>query len=327
MLPPLISVVIPNWNGRRFLPPCLEALRRQTWTRREVLVVDNGSSDGSLEMLRRAYPEVRLLRFPTNRGFSAAVNAGIAAARGDCIALLNNDTEAEPRWLEALHGALGVDPALGFAASQMRCFRQRHLLDGAGDAYTRYGLAFPRGHLRPARGRYDRPDEPFSACAGAALYRRALFEQSGLFDEDFFCYLEDVDLCFRGRWRGFRGVYVPDAIVYHHGAGSSGRRFTPFQIRHDVRNMLNVMTKNLPREVLLPGLGRIFLYQLKVAAVYVVLRHAPLAYARGLLGFFHQLPRMLAKRRRIMSGRRVPTSAILTHLLASEHERRRSRRL
>ena len=320
---PLISVVIPNWNGKRFLAACLTSLRRQTWRHLEIVLIDNGSTDGSVDFVRQLYPEVRILCFAANRGFSVAVNAGIAAARGAFIALLNNDARAEPRWLEALYAGIIADSSVGFAASKMLSVDRSGKLDGAGDGYTRYGLAFARGRNQVDRGQYDRADEPFSACAGAALYRRELFEQVGAFDEDFFAYLEDVDLCFRSRWLGYRGCYAPDAVVYHVGAGSRGH-FTPFHIRHDVKNMLHVMTKNFPASLLLREWPRILLCQLKVAAHYCVLRHAPLAYGRGLLGYLRQLPRMLAKRRSIMQSRRAPFSAIRPLLLASERERRRT---
>lgn len=327
MSTPLISVIIPNWNGKRFLAACLDSLQRQTWLHREVVLVDNGSTDGSIEFVRRTYPEVRLLSFASNRGFSAAVNAGIAASTGEFLALLNNDTEAEPRWLEALHAGISRDARFGFAASKMLRFDAREIIDSAGDAYTRYGLAFGRGRDLADQGQYDSADEPFSACGGAALFRREVFEKAGAFDEDFFSYLEDVDLCFRIRWLDRRGCYVPEAVVYHVGQGTTGQRFNPFQIRHDVKNMLHVIIKNFPWRLLLPNLPRILLYQLKVAAHYSVLCGSPLAYARGLAAFAAELPRMLSKRRRIMTTRQAPLSAIVPLLVASEQERRRARRL
>lgn len=180
---PLLSVIIPNWNGAAHLPTCLEALRRQTYPHREILVVDNGSTDGSLSLLAR-YPEVRVLALGRNRGFAGAVNAGIRAARGEILVLLNNDTEAAPTWLEALAAAFARHPDAGLLASKILLFDRREVFHSAGDYYRVDGIPGNRGVWEPDVGQYDREEEVFSACGAAAAYRRALLEDIGLFDED-----------------------------------------------------------------------------------------------------------------------------------------------
>ncbi|MCP3676917.1 MAG: glycosyltransferase family 2 protein, partial [Deltaproteobacteria bacterium] len=187
-----VTVVIPNWNGKHFLKTCLDSLKNQTYTNHTIIVVDNGSTDGSVEFLDEFYPHVEVVRFPENRGFSAAVNGGIKRARGTYIALLNNDTEVDSRWLEELVKALERQPEVGFCASKMLNYYKRTIIDTIGDGFSRYGIAFKRGTRKKDAPRYKREEYLFGACAGASIYRKELFEDVGLFDEDFFAYLEDI---------------------------------------------------------------------------------------------------------------------------------------
>jgi GT2 family glycosyltransferase len=303
-LPTRVTVVIPNWNGERFLSTCLTSLREQTFKDFETVVVDNGSTDHSVALVDRSFPQVRVLPLSENRGFSAAVNAGIEASRTEYVALLNNDTETDPRWLEVLVRAAETYPEAGSFASKLVDYEDRHLLDGAGDALRRSGLPYRLGHGEPDRGQYDRTAFVLSACAAAALYRQSMLDDVGLFDEDFFAYCEDGDLSMRAQLAGYRCLYVPRAVVYHMGSASTGER-SPFAVRLGTRNGLCLLVKNLPAPLVPSFLPFVVVGQLSrlvVAASTSTLR----AHLEGLAGALRLLPLMLRKRREIQKRRQVP---------------------
>jgi GT2 family glycosyltransferase len=243
--PRQLSVVIPNWNGEVWLRICLPALARQTLAGFEVIVVDNGSTDGSLAYLAQAHPEVHCLCNAENRGFSGAVNQGIRAARGEYVALLNNDTEPAPDWLERLAACMDRHPNLFSVGSKMLCYQNRDRIDDAGDGYTVLGFAFRRGDELP-EARYRQDAEVFTVCAGAALYRKDLLLALDGFAESFFAYVEDVDLGWRARRAGYRNWFCADSIVWHIGSASSGSRYNPFKIFLTNRNNLWLLRRNLP---------------------------------------------------------------------------------
>ena len=305
---PRVTVVIPNWNGERFLNLCLVSLRRQSFEDFETILVDNGSTDASVDFTKRNFPEVRLIPLGDNRGFSAAVNAGIRVSEAEYVALLNNDTEADPDWLEALVRAAESCPEAGLFASKLVDFQDRRLLDGAGDALRRSGLPYRVGHRELDRGQFDEPAFVFGACAAAALYRRALFREIGLFDEDFFANCEDGDLSFRAQLAGYRCLYVPQSVVYHMGSATFGKR-SPTATRLGTRNSLCMLVKNLPAPLvprLLPFAVAGQLARLIVTASTSTLR----AHLEGLGGALLLLPLMLRKRREIQKRRRVPVGYI-----------------
>ena len=212
---PLASIVIPNWNGAHHLPDCLDSLRRQRYPRFEVILVDNGSTDGSLALLAQTYPEVRLIALGENWGFAPACNLGMRAARGEILVLLNNDTETDPGWLEALVAAFERWPGAGAVASKMLLFDRRDHLHTAGDFYRLDGTPGNRGVWQRDEGQFYEQEPVFSACGGSAAYRRAMLDQVGLLDESFFFSCEDVDLGWRAQLAGWACVYAPGAIVYH----------------------------------------------------------------------------------------------------------------
>lgn len=216
-----VSVVIPTWNGRDLLAAALASLRRQTLESFETVVVDNGSSDGTHELLTREHRDVRQVNLAENRGFAAAVNAGIAAAAGDVIVLMNNDTEAAPGWLEALVRAMDTNPDAGSVASRMLAYSAPRRIDSAGVQLGLYASQIGEGAQDGPW--FDQPREVFAACAGAAAYRRAALDDVGLFDERYFAYFEDVDLGARLQLAGWRCVYAPDAVIHHHGSATSNR--------------------------------------------------------------------------------------------------------
>jgi GT2 family glycosyltransferase len=307
-------VVIPNWNTREFLGPCLESLRRQTFRDFETLVVDSASTDGSVGFVEENFPEVKTLALPENRGFSGAVNAGIGASTADLIVLLNNDTEQDPGWLEALVEAAERRPEAGLFASKLVDFGDRRLLDGAGDALRKSGLPYRLGHGERDRGQFGSEEFVFGACAAAALYRRGVFDEVGLFDEDFFAYCEDGDLSFRAQLAGHRCLYVPDSVVYHVGSVSTGGKRSATATRLGTRNGLLLLVKNLPGSLVRSYLPFLVLGQLSRLLVVSLSSGGLRAHLEGLAEAWRLLPKMLKKRRHIQDGRRV-SDAYLRELL------------
>ena len=240
-----VAVVIPSWNGRELLAGVLPTLATQTYRDVRTLVVDNGSADGSVEWLAREWPDVEVLALERNIGFAPAVNLGVEAAREEeYVALLNNDMELDPGWLQALVRALDGDPQAGSASPRQRSAGDRARLDGAGDAIAWTGGVTRRGIGEPDTGQYP-AGRVFSACGGAALYRRSALRLVGPFDASFFAYLEDVDWGFRAQLAGLPAVYVPDSLVYH--AGGATLRRTPARERYLVaRNHVAFLLKNFP---------------------------------------------------------------------------------
>lgn len=238
-----VTVVIPNYNGLKFMEPCMAALEKQTCKDFEILVVDNGSSDGSVDWLRsHQYPTIFL---EENTGFSGAVNVGIKASKTPFVLLLNNDTEVEPDFIGEMIKAIRRSDQIFAVSSKMVQMYHKELMDDAGDMYSVLGWAYQRGVGRSSKG-YNREREVFSACAGAAIYRRAVFEQIGYFDEMHFAYLEDIDVCYRAKIFGWHNRYCPTAVVYHVGSGTSGSKYNAFKVRLAARNNVYLNYKNMP---------------------------------------------------------------------------------
>lgn len=239
----ILSIVIPNWNGQKFLKTCLDALQRQTHRDLEVIIVDNASSDGSQAFIQENYPNVRLIELSENRGFTGACNAGIEAAKGDLISLLNNDTEVDERWAEAVVDAFARHPEAGMVASKMLLFDRRDTIHTTGDYFTVEGKPGNRGVWQRDEGQYDQEEYVFSACGGSSVYRRQMLDQIGLLDDDFFFSLEDVDLGWRAQLTGWRCLYTPQAIVYHHLSATGGGVTASY---YDGRNLILLLMKNFP---------------------------------------------------------------------------------
>jgi len=251
MTAPLASVVIVNWNGRQFLPDCLDSLRAQTCTDCEVIVVDNGSSDGSLELLAASYPWVQVVPLEKNTGFAGGNNAGFAVARGTYVITLNNDTRVEPDWLAELIAPAQANQAVGMVASRICSWDDPDQVDSLGVAVCRDGMS--RGNRRLQRFSslsIGKTEEIFIPSACAALYRRKMLDQIGFFDEDFFAYCEDTDLGLRGRVAGWLALLARDAVVYHRYS-SSGGVFSPFKLYLVERNHYWAAMKSLPLSMLI----------------------------------------------------------------------------
>lgn len=257
-----VTIVIPNYNGKHFLQDCLSSLENQTCRQFETLIIDNASEDGSVEYIRSNFPWVRVAVMKRNLGFSGGVNAGIAMSTTPYVMLLNNDTKSFPRMVEELVRTMDSDERIFSASCKMIQFHDHTKMDDAGDLYTCLGWAFQRGVGQSIRD-YTKPADVFSACAGAAIYRRALFERVGMFDELHFAYLEDLDLGYRARIQGYRNVYCPAAKVYHVGSGTSGSKYNSFKVKLSARNSIYVNYKNMPGPQLL-------LNALPLAAGYLV---------------------------------------------------------
>lgn len=299
---PLVSVVIPNWNGLRHLPTCLDALRVQTYSGLEIIVADNASHDGSQAIIASRYPEVCLIRLPENRGFTGACNAGIGVAKGEYVILLNNDTQAEPNWIDEVAAAFARHPDAGMVASKMLLFNRRDTLHSAGDFYRTDGIPGNRGVWQKDGEPYQREEYVFSACGGSAAYRRAMLNHVGVLDDDFFFSCEDVDLAWRAQLAGWKCVYAPQAVVYHHLAATGGGATASY---YDGRNTIWVIAKNYPGPLLRKYLVSILRAQVRraSAALRAWRGEAARATLRGMLSGLVALPRVLRKRRAIQAAR------------------------
>jgi GT2 family glycosyltransferase len=321
-MPPEISVIIPNWNGRTYLEKCLGSLRNQGFSDFEVVVVDNGSTDGSVEFLHRHFPETKIILFGENKGFSKAVNEGIKQAKGDYVLLLNNDVEVDPGLLGHLYQAITHSQEADFLACRMMDFHQRELIDGAGDGFPRKGKAFRIGHGMKFGPPFDQSRRAFGACAGAGFYKKELFEEVGLFDEDFFAYHEDVDWNFRANLMGYRSFYIPEAVVYHIGSGTTGGRYNELTVFHNARNMIYVIMKNLPTALLFKYLPWVIWGQIESFLRFCVMHGYWRAYFGGLSSAIRGSGNMLKKRKEIQRKKRIPTFELEQLLIASEKERK-----
>ena len=239
-----VSIVIPNYNGKHFLENCLNSVFEQKIKDQEVIVVDNGSTDGSLEYLD-TFPGVRVIALDKNYGFCRAVNEGIKAAKSEYVILLNNDTEVDKSFAVELLSAIQADEKIFSCSSKMVQFNHRELMDDAGDYYCALGWAFGRGKGDSVE-KYTELKNIFAACAGAAIYRKKMLESLGYFDEKHFAYLEDIDIGYRARIHGYRNVYAPKAIVYHVGSGFSGSTHNAFKVKLSSRNNVYLVYKNMP---------------------------------------------------------------------------------
>lgn len=246
---PIVSIIVLNWNGKQYLETCLSSLERQICKNIEIIFVDNGSHDGSVDFVKNRFPGVVILRHEKNLGFSQGVNSGIRISRGKFIATINNDAEADENWIKNLLSVMESSQDIGSCASRMMRFYDREIIDSAGIDIYQNGNAYDRGREKRNTGQYEQ-EEIFGACAGAAIYRREMLDRIGLFDEGYFAYFEDVDLSFRMHLFGWKCIYVPDAIVYHiHSATSKSS--SPFKIYFIERNKLWNMWKYFPVHVLI----------------------------------------------------------------------------
>lgn len=323
--PPRVAVIIPTYNGARFLVPCLEALRRQTYRDFRVLVVDDGSTDETGAALQRDFPDVGLIRLPRNVGLARAQNAGIAATETELVAVLNNDTEAEPQWLERLVAALDARSEAWAAAGKLRIWGRRDTLHAMGDGFGMDGVPRNLGVWERDKGQWDDGRWIWGPQGGAALFRRSALDalsQPDLgmpYDPSFFMYCEDVDLNWRARLAGCETASAPDAVVYHHLSATAGGPLASYYVG---RNMLAVLAKDVPVPLLTRHWRAICLAQLGFAAES--LRHirepAARARLRGQFAVAMMLPALLRQRRLVQQATQVSVDALDRSLYAPERE-------
>lgn len=332
--PAQATVIIPNWNGAHHLRECLDALSVQTFTDFETILVDNGSTDASVSLVERDFPWVRVIGLAQNLGFSAAVNVGIRDSRSEFVVLLNNDTRARRDWLEQLVKGLWEWPEASFAASKMLRYDPPHLIDSAGDYFNLVSGAGNNIGAGDPENLHNRPAWIFGACAGAGIYRRSLFDDIGLFDEDFFLVFEDVDLDLRAQVAGHHCLYLPNAIVLHKRGGSTDPASVDVAVR-SWRNHIWVAGKNLPPLLLtwwflvfgIRMVGHILAGAIRRGVVWVTgrnnrgsaspaggqrqLNNLPRQYLPALKSALRALP---AKRREVAHARRLGSLKLLARL-------------
>lgn len=298
-----VTVIIVNWNGGALLNECLSRLTQQTLPPARILVMDNGSTDGSAQQAGQV-PGVAVRMLGANLGFAAANNLAIKECDTDLVALLNPDALPDADWLKCLVTAANAHPDVAFFGSRQVVYGLPTLLDGIGDVYHLSGLVWRNGYKRSQNAADDIAGEIFSACACAALYRKDVLAEAGGFDEDFFCYVEDIDLGFRLRLNGHTCRYVPDAIVHHVGSMSSGGQNSDFSVYHGHRNIVWTFVKNMPGAlfwILLP----IHVLLNVVAVAYFSARGQSKVIWRAKRDAIKGLPGMWRKRRKLHAHRHV----------------------
>ena len=303
-----VAVIIPNYKGQKYLTDCLKSLRKQTYRGFKVIMVDNGSTDGSISLVQRDFPEVEVIALPDNTGFANAVNVGIKATQAEYVFLLNNDTICEEGVIAALVGVLDKKPAVFSAQAKMLQIKEPHLIDDAGDYYCALGWAFAPSKDKD-NSKYSKRINVTSACAGAAMYRRQVFEEIGYFDEEHFCYLEDVDVGYRARLYGYNNVMEPGAIVYHVGSASSGSRHNAFKVELTAANNLYLIYKNMNALQIIINLP-LFLSGVIIKHVFYMKKGLGKAHLKGLSKGFSKIITNSDKRV-TFGGRQIANSFLM----------------
>ena len=275
-----VSIIIPNYNGSKYIRACLDSLNEQSYKDFEIIVVDNDSKDGSADIVENEYKCVRMKRLDQNYGFSRAVNEGLRISTSPFVLLLNSDTRVDSGFVEALVSSIKKDNTVFSVASKMIQMDHPDRLDGAGDLYSAFGWAYARGKGRSSAG-YTKYARVFSACGGAAVYRRSILDEIGWFDEFHFAYLEDTDIGYRARIMGYKNIYCPEARVFHVGSGVTGSRYNDFKIRISARNNMYLIMKNMPVLQIIINLPFLLAGFMIKALFFIMIGHGR-AYLSGL---------------------------------------------
>ena len=302
-----LSVIIPNYNGAVYLLPCFKSLQAQTYPHLEIILVDNGSTDDSLALTRHEFPRVRIVELSHNFGYTGAINRGISHAQGDIIVPLNNDIEVDLNWAQAIVERLNRYPEAGIIACKMLLFDKRDTLHSAGDGMGQDGIPINRGVWQKDTGQFDADCYIFGGCGGAVAYRRAMLDDIGLFDEALFMYLEDVDLNWRAQIAGYKAVFAPKAVVYHHLSATGGGVTASY---YTGRNTLFILAKNMPSGLFRRHFWPIVRAQLNIAwdALRAWRGEAARARLRGQMAGLWSLSTWLHKRDSVHEKRRVEDS-------------------
>jgi GT2 family glycosyltransferase len=302
-----VTVVIVNWNGRALLDECLKSLQKQVYSPFSAVFVDNGSQDGSVDFVKTNYSNIKIIELSQNLGFAAANNLAIQQIQTDYIALLNNDAVPDAMWLGNLVNAMETHPEAGFAASKMLFYHQPDIVDRAGDAYTKAGTALLKGRGMKS-DKFNDFKWVFGACAGAALYRMSMIDDIGLFNEKFFLLYEDVDLSFRAQLKGYKCIFVPQAVVYHKGSHSIVHD-SPISIYYSHRNLEWVYIQNMPIR-LIPWTILPHIFYNIGAFCYFVLRGRGMDYYRAKRDALKGFNKALNERRQIQNSKTVDDTYI-----------------
>ncbi|WP_048149011.1 glycosyltransferase family 2 protein [Methanolacinia paynteri] len=309
----MISIVIPNYNGKKFLENCLNSISGQSYSDSEIIVIDNGSSDGSAEYIKENFQGIILIENNENLGFTGATNQGIRQSNGEYILTLNNDTISDPSLLENLHKAIISDENIGIVASKMIFPDGR--INSAGMCISRSGAAWNRGMFEKDQGQYEDPEYMIGACAGAALYRRSMLDEIGLFDEDFFMYHDDVDLSFRAYLAGWKCLYCPKAIVTHINSATSGFE-SEFSVYHGNRNIIWFAVKNFPARHLILYSPWIIGRSIGVIPHYI-LRKKTKIILKSKWDAFKKIPYFIRKRKEISI--KIPMKKVSKNIFVFAH--------
>ena len=273
------TVLIPNYNGIRYIEACLDSIKAAGGY--PVVIVDNGSCDGSLELVEKKHPEVRLIFLPENTGLCNAVNVGLKYVKTPYVFLLNNDTVIKPDTISALEKRMESDDGIFSVQSKILSLADPSVIDDCGDLYCALGWAYARGKGKDAR-RFNRPCKVFACCGAAVLYRMSMFDDVGVFDENHFAYLEDIDLGYRARILGFKNVFEPESEILHAGSAVSGSRYNRFKVSLAAQNSVYIIYKNMPVVQILINLP-IFIIGFGIKTVFFALKFMGFTYLKGLL--------------------------------------------
>lgn len=297
-----VSVILINWNGKKLISECLDGLRQQIFKDFIIIVVDNGSDDGSVEWIKKQYPEVNIISLDFNSGFCIGNNLALAKMETEYAALLNNDAVAFPDWLSEMLTALDKNPEAGFAASKILFYDSPEIIDRAGDSFTVAGVGKFRGRGCPAV-KYSCPQWVFGASGAAAVYRVRMLREIGFFDEDFFLIHEDVDLSFRAQLAGYKCLYVPTAKVLHKVSNSIGKD-SDVSVYYGHRNLEWVFLKNMPSKLIPLSLFFHILYNTS-AFLYFLLRGKGKSFLKAKIDALKNTSKFLNKRKQVQKTKRV----------------------
>ncbi len=324
MSEPLVSIVIPNFNGRRHLEVCLSSIQNLTYKHFEIIVVDNASTDGSVDFVKANYPKVKLFINAVNLGFAEGCNVGIRKAKGNYVALLNNDVEVDSSWLQELILVAQSDPCIAICASKIMMFHNRKILNSAGGEYDVYGSGHDRGLYEFDHGQYSHIEEVFFACGCAMLVRREILKHIGLFDSRYFMYCEDVDLCWRAWLGGYKVVYVPSAIVYHKYGGTM-EALTAQRLYFTNRNSLCSILKNYSAKFLAKAFLRFFSLKTGEILLFFISGRANASFAllKAILWNITNFDETWKKRRNVQMLRKVSDNKIEQMMVKKSIELRR----
>lgn len=294
----MISIIIPSYNKPELLKNCITSIISSKSNDFEVIIIDNGSTDP----LYFNDQSIHYINLESNHGFSKAINIGIKQAKGNIIAVLNNDTEVDSNWIGSIVSAFKNNPDIMFITSKIKSLKDKNFLDDVGDVVLSSGKVYKLGNREKDAGQYDQQRYVFGASGCASIYRREFFDSVGYFDEDFFAYLEDVDLSFRANLQGYKCLYLPDAIVYHVGSATSGSQYNDFTAFHLAQNTISMIVKNFSIRILINSIFAIFTHIISLQAFFIIKGYG-ISYFKGLICGIKSINKMLKKRREIMSRR------------------------